>query len=392
MQPDILQIKNYIHILYCNHFHIFTTLIHIYFFYLTIKILISYNTIGSLTSIKKVLSENNIQDFKSVKELIDFLKYYEDIRIEIIKHFEKKIKEEYENLKLEILELENSLVNLRQATEDDLNKEIELLENQLKNLSINKSTNFFGNLKNQIQIKFLERKLKLKKENFATEVKNCLEPIVLKKDGKKSRFNFIEGYFDTAVNQIAVNELNSIDKKHKIISENTSFLYGAIGEQKVAKELSILSDEYYLINDFCMDFNPPIYNKKENDHIFSIQVDHILIGPSGVYIIETKNWSKKSLENNNLRSPVDQIKRTSFVLYLLLNKEEGILNAHHWGKTKIPIKNLIVLINNKPKEDFQFVKILNLNELVSYVKYFPAQFTKEETEAITKHLLRLNNN
>ena len=58
----------------------------------------------------------------------------------------------------------------------------------------------------------------------------------------------------------------------------------------------------------------------------------------------------------SLRSPVEQIKRTSFALFYLLNNEKSNyylrLDRHHWGDKKIPIKNLIVLTNIKPKEDF----------------------------------------
>jgi hypothetical protein len=62
------------------------------------------------------------------------------------------------------------------------------------------------------------------------------------------------------------------------------------------------------------------------------------------------------------------------------------LNQHHWGNRKIPIRNLIVLTKVKPKEEFQYVKILTLHELIGYIKYFEPTFSSSETEEIAKYL------
>jgi len=149
-----------------------------------------------------------------------------------------------------------------------------------------------------------------------------------------------------------------------------------------------------LINDFSVSFSPAIYNRQENDYIKSVQIDHILVGPAGIFLIETKNWSEKSLQNLSLRSPVEQIKRTSFALFYLLNNDMSSyhlsLDAHHWGDKKIPIKNLIVLTNTKPKEEFQFVKILTVSELLGYVNYFKPIFSYNETKRIADMILRIN--
>ncbi|MBZ4034782.1 hypothetical protein K6T82_08390 [Flavobacterium sp. 17A] len=114
----------------------------------------------------------------------------------------------------------------------------------------------------------------------------------------------------------------------------------------------------------------------------------------GIFIIETKNWSNHSLDNLDLRSPVQQILRTNYALFKLLDitsrKHNWNFVRQHWGNRKIPIKNIIVFINNPPREQFQFIKILGLNELISYIKYFNSSFTKNETESIADHLQNLS--
>ena len=97
----------------------------------------------------------------------------------------------------------------------------------------------------------------------------------------------------------------------------------------------------------------------------------------------------------DLRSPVQQVKRTNFALFKILTEDilSGKVNLkqYHWGERKIPIRNLIVLTNSKPNEEFQYVKILTVKELLSYVRYFNPIFTSAETQAIASYLLNLNN-
>lgn len=177
----------------------------------------------------------------------------------------------------------------------------------------------------------------------------------------------------------------------QFIKETVEGLYstiaGAVGENAVVSELKKLSDKYYLINDFSLNFNPPIFNKRENDRIYSIQIDHLLICQSGIFVLETKNWSSKSIESLDLRSPVEQIKRASFALFVFLNndKNQGLVR-NHWGSKKIPIKNIIVMINKAPKSDFQHVKVLPLDKLNGYIQYFEEIFDEAETESIFNYL------
>lgn len=177
----------------------------------------------------------------------------------------------------------------------------------------------------------------------------------------------------------------------EFIKETIEGLYstiaGAIGENSVVSELQELSDKHYLINDLSLSFNPPIFNKRENDRIYSIQIDHLLICQSGIFVLETKNWSAQSIENIDLRSPVEQIKRASFALFVWLNSDtnQGLVR-HHWGSKKIPIRNIIVMTNKAPKSDFQHVKVLPLDKLNSYIKYFDDIFDEAEAENIFKYL------
>lgn len=68
----------------------------------------------------------------------------------------------------------------------------------------------------------------------------------------------------------------------------------------------------------------------------------------------------------------------------------SLLAQHHWGNRKIPIRNLIVLINQKPIEEFEYVKILTLKQLRQYIEYFKPNLSIKETQQIANYLLSLN--
>ena len=354
----------------------------------------TYNMIGSLSTLKSHLEENNIYDFKSLKEVIDFQSSFTTKRQQLISHHEKLVEQEKNILKAELNQLDAEIKTQKQQSEIDLTDKIEKLKQQL-NISTNySSTNFFKILTKNFRQWNYKRQLRDKERNFDTEVKHSIRKLVDIRKVKTNRYQFITSQFTDAVQQSSQASLLEIERKKTVIDQLSSYIYGALGEQKVVKTLETLSDEYFLINDFTLYFSPALHNKRENEYIKSIQIHHLLVAPSGIFLIETKNWGEKSLENLSLRSPVKQIKRTSFVLFKLLNNEISNfhlhLDKHHWGDKKISIKNLIVLTNKKPIEEFQYVKILTLNELIGYINYFKPIFSSTDTQKISEFLLKIN--
>ncbi len=353
-----------------------------------------YNTIGSLTTLKLNLEENNIYDFKSLKEVIEFQRSFAISRQQLISNHKNLIEEEKNLLNVELKSLDIEIEIQRQQAEQVLRDEIDKLKQEL-NISISNSPkNLIQKIANDLRNWNFTRKIKQKEKDFEINVNTKIGHLIENYQGKSKRYQFITSNVFEAVKQSVHYSLSELERKKAIIDNLNSLIYGALGEQKVVKSLENLSDDYILINDFSVSFSPAIYYRQENDYIMSIQIDHILVSPSGIFLIETKNWSEKSLENLSLHSPVKQIRRTSFVLFKLLNNEISNyhlrLDRHHWGDKKISIKNLIVLTNTKPQEEFQYVKILTLNELLGYIYYFKPTFSINESQTIAEYLLRIN--
>jgi len=350
-----------------------------------------HNRIGSLTAIKSHLRDNNVNDFNSVNELITFQKSYSHSQKQIISEHSILIKYESDVLKVEISELEKIVEISKGEAEQKLQLELDQLKEQLNNMHsmqlniLEKFISYFRKFIVTGKIRNIENNFE---SRIAYSIKQCKDEL-----SKKSiRHEYIISHFSNAVDESSSLQLKELERKKKIIDEINTLIYGAIGEQKVSNELERLSNDYILINDFTYSFYPPIFNKKENDYIKSIQIDHILISPAGIFLIETKNWSEHSLNNLSLRSPVEQIKRTNFALFKILNERivSSVLERHHWGERKIPVRNLIVLINEKPNEEFNYVKILTLKELYKYIEYFKPSFSVMETHLIANYLLKIN--
>ena len=78
-------------------------------------------------------------------------------------------------------------------------------------------------------------------------------------------------------------------------------------------------------------------------------------------------------------------KANHFITYLVLGIYLNLrLEKHHWGDRKIPIRNIIVMINEKPKEEFKHVKVVTLNELTGYIQYFDQVFDDDEVGEIVE--------
>lgn len=295
---------------------------------------------------------------------------------------------------MELKDLETAIETKRQQTVQILTDNIEKIRQQLSTSLSHNPTNLFQKIAKTLRLWTYKMKIRLRENKFDIDVKKTLRPLVRNYQEKSSRYQFIISNVDEAVQQSAYQSLSKLEQKKAAIDRLNPFIYGAVGELKVVKVLENLSDDHILINDFSVSFSPAIYNRQEDGYIKSIQIDHILVAPSGIFLIETKNWSEKSLENSSLLSPVQQIRRTSFALFRLLNNEMSQyrlgLDRHHWGDKKIAIKSLIVMTNRKPQQEFQYVKVLTLKQLLSYVNYFKTSFSGEETQRIANFLLRIN--
>ena len=125
-----------------------------------------------------------------------------------------------------------------------------------------------------------------------------------------------------------------------------NFLKGAKGEEWVAHELSFLSSDYAVFNGLRLG------GGKQN-------FDHVIVGPAGVFVVETKNW-RGSVEFRNgklyaggkepSRPPLKQVKAATAELVAWLDE------ANCGG---FPMHSVLCFLGTKLPQD-----IMNVNGVI----------------------------
>ena len=125
-----------------------------------------------------------------------------------------------------------------------------------------------------------------------------------------------------------------------------NFLKGAKGEEWVAHELAFLSAEYAVFNGLRLG------GGKQN-------FDHIIVGPAGVFVVETKNW-KGAVEFRDgklyaggkepSRPPLKQVKAATAELVSYIDDAE-------YGD--VPVHSVLCFLGTKLPEE-----IMNVNGVV----------------------------
>jgi hypothetical protein len=289
-----------------------------------------YNELGGLSDLIQVINDKKIN---SLKDIIDFKK-----------NFDERKKETFEINKIR------------------LNNEISVIRNKVKKIE-NENLGILRQFFKEIEIIFLLRKISKLEDNF-----------------------------DFIIEKRVAEDIYKLEHIDRIIVKNRDSIYGAVGELKVIKELKKLPDSFYVINNYKKNFPDPIYNRKEDDRIYSVQIDHLVVGPTGMFIIETKNWSEKTIKRKDLFSPVKQVERAGFALFVWLNSaaKNGKIKTlmSNWGARKITPQKVIILINGSYIEKFQYVEIVPIDKIFSYITTRRREnFSEEEIEDVAKYLL-----
>lgn len=345
-----------------------------------------YGTIESLKSLKSELEDKGISRFSSVKEIKTFLSNYNSEKLKILNDISYELEREYSETcaKLEQrIQRKNEIINLES---EKINNKVSDLQTKIDSIKNNTEKSFFEKLTSSVKLYILKNKLNHFLINERELISSSVKEISKKIENDELFIKKYETEKQELIEKRAKPKTEKLEYIRNVLENSKNLISGAIGENLVVKEIKKLSDDYVLINDFNLSFSRPIFYRKHNQRIYSIQIDHLLISKAGIFIIETKNWSKSSVNSISLRSPIEQIERSNFALYLYIS-ENITLNEHHWGEQKIPIRNLIVMINNKPKAEFKYVNIKLLNELNDYIKYFEPVLTDKQLNRIVNNLI-----
>ncbi len=156
------------------------------------------------------------------------------------------------------------------------------------------------------------------------------------------------------------------------------------GEKQVAKQLSSsLSDDYYLINDLYL-------------HGGGGDIDHIVLAPAGIFVLETKNWSgnvscngdewHRPGKRNFSSSPSRQVKRNAARIKHIIDQSPNLRGFNVWVEGAVVLTNRQASLRlNNPS-----VPILQLPQLTNYIttRGGTRRFTREQLEVIGKEIAK----
>ena len=160
---------------------------------------------------------------------------------------------------------------------------------------------------------------------------------------------------------IIENEYRNVVDSQRFIEGNKTFYIGAHGEELVIAMLSGLSEEYHILNDINLHFQPAIFWKEKKDPIKTSQIDHIVVGPTGVFFIETKNWKPSDIgvKSDELAF---QVRRSNYALWRYL--------VDYYQKDEMPkIRNIVVSIYGSDgiQKIDPYIDVISPEQLPGYI-------------------------
>ncbi len=148
-----------------------------------------------------------------------------------------------------------------------------------------------------------------------------------------------------------------LDAVNQVLGSNE--YAGAIGELDVLDHLQRLPADFAVFADVRLEYERYLYYKEE--HLKTAQIDFVVIGPPGVFVVEVKQWSRAFADSGTFHDPYKQSDRASYLCYKML-KEAGL-------KTKV--RTIIATQSQLPaKPANSYTKVLAPSSLCGYIRYF----------------------
>ena len=154
---------------------------------------------------------------------------------------------------------------------------------------------------------------------------------------------------------------------------------GEKGESLVKKRLKTIKEYHRVINDATF-----VNEKSEMTH----QVDHILIHPHGVFVIETKNYYGEIISSTGEPFWIKVIKgeRTKISNPLKQNKSHAVIVNRILDKKVDVIPVVVFVKNNAPYSGDE--NVINLKDVLPFIKTYPYEriLEKKEIDEIYKKI------
>jgi hypothetical protein len=117
-------------------------------------------------------------------------------------------------------------------------------------------------------------------------------------------------------------------------------------------------------------------------------IDHLLVGPAGVFVLDAKNWSGEitvtdgALRQNGHRRMHEVESARSVALTIAANLEGG--------SRKVDVRPALCFVGDGRIGEpvfFERVKLIDVDDVVGWIRPFPAKLTEADVAGVHQHLL-----
>ena len=323
-------------------------------------------TSGAFNDLQDALRKRQAYVPTTVGDLLNFSKTYTSVQSQIREKHKQYIEADLSRKQSEVDKLEGELRVKVQARKIGLLKQKQQLEVRIK--SVSNSRWILIQYLARIDKYFNKKRLNSLIKTFEDEVSRPFnsEKHLLQKLKDKLAEN--KDNFDDLVAERMRPELSSYRRTDEVLKEHNTLIPGMIGESRAIQALSTLPQSFTVLNDVRIKFRPGYRRKSHNDFIASVQIDHLVIGPTGIFVVETKHWSQASINSLNLRSPVEQLIRTGYAIYRFAQDNLRSAFADHWGNRKIPVTNILLMTNVPVNNDYEDIEVHHASSVCKALK------------------------
>lgn len=273
--------------------------------------------IEPLKKIREKLEDNGITRFNSIAEINHFLNHYDEEKKNLQHVIKAEISNEINELQIKLQNHQHQYHEHTREISEKILAEIKKIKETLRQLETRCQKSLFYKIFFYFNKRYLVKRKTYLQKNTELIVKKETIFSEEKVSQTKEKLNGYKNSSERLIEERLLESRRQLELTKEVVDGLYSMIAGAIGENAVTKEIKKLPDDFHLFNNFSIRFDPPIYNKKDEDRIYSLQIDHLLVCRSGVFVLETKNWNKNSIKNFDLRSPVKQILRSGYAFAVL---------------------------------------------------------------------------
>ena len=160
---------------------------------------------------------------------------------------------------------------------------------------------------------------------------------------------------------------------------------GNEGEEYVLKYLSELPNDYVVFDDIVIGY-------------YQGNIDHVVVGPTGIFVIETKNWTYQKIQRKygrwylqtersfEVRIPYkDPVEQVTVNAVQLRKELEQNLSISEWVEAVVVFTRLTMEVQAPQRSNVSIVKPYELNDLI---RSNNKTLSQETVQKISKHLIQ----